>query len=113
MQDAFVRILLQRGAGRVAGGFNVTVLILSFSPATVSGWLGDFVDEAKLYVLSTWSRWGVHSVLAGFCLAVNVLYHFPPLCPLPWAHAFAFMSRILPLPVFPGAWPRPVHLWAP
>ena len=41
MQDAFVRILLQRGAGRVAGGFHITVLILSFSPATVSGWLGD------------------------------------------------------------------------
>ena len=34
------------------------------------------MDEAKLYVLSTWSRWGLHSVLAGLCLAVNVLFHF-------------------------------------
>lgn len=58
VQDACVRILLQRGASRVAGGFHVTVLILSFSSATVSGWWGDFVDEAQLYVLSTWSRWG-------------------------------------------------------
>lgn len=115
-QDACFRILLQRGARCVAGGFHITVLILSFSSATVSGWLGDFVDEAKLYVLSTWSPWGVHSVLAGFCLAVNMLYHFldkvlcahcPGLMPLFHAQDSASACE------FPEAWPRPVHLWVP
>lgn len=89
-------------------GFSRNCPNSQFPSVTVSVLLGDFVDEAKLHVLSTWNRWG-STFSVGWCLfsyyRVTPFSGQSPLCPLPWAHPFGFMPRILPLPEFPKAWP--------